>query len=278
MTGKTVVVTGASNGIGFVTALELARLGARVLMVVRNETKGRASLEEIKRQTGQTPELFVADLSLVAQTRRVAKEISAATLKIDVLVNNAGGIFTERIETSEGLEMTFALNHMAYFVLTTTLLENLRAAGSARVVSVASNAHNMAQLRWDDLQLKQKFSGSVAYGNSKLMNILFSSELARQLEGTALTSNALHPGVVSTGFAQNATGAWKWFFTLAKPFLITPEKGAQTSLYLASSQETNGMTGLYWDKKRSVQPSPAALDQTSQKHLWLESERILATL
>jgi NAD(P)-dependent dehydrogenase (short-subunit alcohol dehydrogenase family) len=278
MTGKTVVVTGASNGIGFVTALELARLGARVLMVVRNESKGRASLEEIKRQTGQTPELFVADLSLVAQTRRVAKEISAATLKIDVLVNNAGGIFTERIETSEGLEMTFALNHMAYFVLTTALLENLRAAGSARVVSVASNAHNMAQLRWDDLQLKQKFSGSVAYGNSKLMNILFSSQLARQFEGTGMTSNALHPGVVATGFAQNATGAWKWFFSLAKPFLSTPEKGAQTSVYLASSKEIESATGLYWDNKRPVQPSAAALDQTSQKHLWLESERILATL
>ena len=278
MQRKTAVVTGASNGIGFITALELARQGARVLMVVRNESKGQASLNMIKAQTGQTPELFVADLSLVAQARRVAEEISLAAPKIDVLVNNAGGIFTERLETSEGLEMTFALNHMAYFALTTALLDNLKAAGSARVVSVSSNAHTMAQLRWDDLQAKQKFNGTVAYGNSKLMNILFSNELARQLEGTGMTSNALHPGVVATGFAQNATGAWKWFFSLAKPFLITPEKGAQTSLYLASSKEIEGATGLYWDKKRPVQPSSAALDQTSQKHLWLESERILATL
>ena len=278
MTGKTVVVTGASNGIGFITALELARLGARVLMVVRNEAKGKASCEEIKRQTGSSPELFVADLSLVAQARRVAEEIKAAAPKIDVLVNNAGGIFTERLETSEGLEMTFALNHMAYFVLTETLLENLKAAGSARVVSVASNAHNMARIRWDDLQLKQKFTGSVAYGNSKLMNILFSNELSRRLEGTGITSNALHPGVVATGFAQNASGAWKWFFSLAKPFLVTPEKGAQTSIYLAVSKEIESATGLYWDNKRPIQPSAAALDQTSQKHLWLESERILASL
>ena len=278
MNGKTVVVTGASNGIGFMTALELARLGARVLMVVRNEAKGKASCEEIKKQTGVTPELFVADLSLVAQARRVAEEIGLAAPKIDVLVNNAGGIFTERLETSEGLEMTFALNHMAYFVLTTALLDNLKAAGSARVVSVASNAHNMARIRWDDLQAKQKFNGSVAYGNSKLMNILFSNELSRQLEGTGVTSNSLHPGVVATGFAQNATGVWKWFFSLAKPFLITPEKGAQTSIYLASSKEIESATGLYWDNKRPVQPSAAGLDQTSQKHLWLESERILASL
>jgi NAD(P)-dependent dehydrogenase (short-subunit alcohol dehydrogenase family) len=278
MIGKTVVVTGASNGIGFITALELARLGARVLMVVRNEAKGKASLEQIKKQTGQTPELFVADLSLVAQTRRVANQISAAAPKIDVLVNNAGGIFTERLETSEGLEMTFALNHMAYFVLTTALMDNLKASGAARVVSVASNAHNMARLRWDDLQAKEKFNGSVAYGNSKLMNILFSNELSRQFEGTSMTSNSLHPGVVATGFAQNASGAWKWFFTLAKPFLVTPEKGAQTSIYLASSKEIESATGLYWDNKRPLQPSAAALDQTSQKHLWLESERILTHL
>jgi NAD(P)-dependent dehydrogenase (short-subunit alcohol dehydrogenase family) len=278
MTGKTVVVTGASNGIGLITALELAKLGARVLMVVRNEAKGRASCEEIRDKTGVTPELFVADLSLMAQARRVAAEISVAAPRIDVLVNNAGGIFTERLETSEGLEMTFALNHMAYFVLTTALLDNLKAAGSARVVSVASNAHSMARIRWDDLQAKQKFNGSVAYGNSKLMNILFSNELSRQLEGTGVTSNSLHPGVVATGFAQNASGAWKWFFSLAKPFLVTPEKGAQTSIYLASSKEIESATGLYWDNKRPVQPSAAALDQTSQKHLWLESERILASL
>lgn len=272
------VVTGASNGIGLITALELAKLGARVLMVVRNEAKGRASCEEIRGKTGVTPELFVADLSLMAQARRVAAEISVAAPRIDVLVNNAGGIFTERLETSEGLEMTFALNHMAYFVLTTALLDNLKAAGSARVVSVASNAHSMARIRWDDLQAKQKFNGSVAYGNSKLMNILFSNELSRQLEGTGVTSNSLHPGVVATGFAQNASGAWKWFFSLAKPFLVTPEKGAQTSIYLASSKEIESATGLYWDNKRPVQPSAAALDQTSQKHLWLESERILASL
>ncbi len=278
MNGKTVVVTGASNGIGAVTALELARKGARVLIVVRNEQKGKAVLEQIKTQTGQSAELFLADLSLIKETRRVAEEISRAAPSIDVLVNNAGGIFTERLETSEGLEMTFALNHMAYFAMTSILLPNLKAASNARIVSVSSNAHTMARILWDDLQAKNKFNGTIAYGNSKLMNLLFSNELARQLEGTGITSNALHPGVVSTGFAQNATGAWKWFFTLAKPFLITPEKGAETSIHLASSKEIASATGLYWDKKRPVQPSAAALDQTSQKHLWLESERIMASL
>ncbi len=278
MNGKIVVVTGASNGIGAVTALELARMGARVLLVVRNEQKGKLVLEQIKNQTGQNAELFLADLSLVGQTRRVAEEISRVAPVIDVLVNNAGGIFTERLETKEGLEMTFALNHMAYFALTTLLLPNLKAAKNARVVSVSSNAHNMARIRWDDLQAKEKFNGTTAYGNSKLMNLLFSNELARQLEGTGMTSNALHPGVVSTGFAQNATGAWKWFFGFAKPFLITPEKGAETSIYLASSHEIESATGMYWDKKRPVQPSAAALDQTSQKHLWLESEKIMASL
>jgi NAD(P)-dependent dehydrogenase (short-subunit alcohol dehydrogenase family) len=275
MNGKTVVVTGTSNGIGFVTALELARMGARVLMVVRNEQKGKATLEAIKKQTGQKAEMFLADLSLINQTRRVATEISAAAPKIDVLVNNAGGIFMERLETREGLEMTFALNHMAYFALSTLLLENLKAASNARIVNVSSDGHKTAKIDWDDLQAKQKFNLSAVYGNSKLMNLLFSNELARQLEGTGVTSNALNPGMVATGIGQNAKGVWKLLIGLAKPFFLTPERGAGTSIYLASSKEVHGVTGKYWDKKQPVQPSAAALDQNLQKRLWLESEKIM---
>jgi NAD(P)-dependent dehydrogenase (short-subunit alcohol dehydrogenase family) len=278
MKGKTIVVTGASNGIGFITALELARMGARVLIVVRNEQKGKATLEAIRKQTGQTPELFLADLSLVSQVRRVAEEIKAAAPKIDVLVNNAGGIFMERIETSEGLEMTFALNHMAYFALTTLLLENLKAAPHARVVNVSSDGHKTAQIPWDDLQAQHKFNISLVYGNSKLMNLLFSNELARQLEGTNITSNALNPGMVATGIGQNVKGVWKLLIGLAKPFFLTPKRGAETSIYLASSQDVQSTTGMYWDKKRPIQPSTTALDQTAQKRLWLESEMIMAKL
>jgi NAD(P)-dependent dehydrogenase (short-subunit alcohol dehydrogenase family) len=278
MKGKTVVVTGASNGIGFITALELARLGARVLIVVRNAQKGQATLEAIKKQTGQTAELFLADLSLVAQTRRVAAAIKAAAPTIDVLVNNAGGLFMERLETSEGLEMTFALNHMGYFALTTLLLDHLKATTNARVVNVSSDGHKTAKIDWDDLQAKQTFNLSAVYGNSKLMNLLFSNELARQLEGTGVTSNALNPGMVATGIGQNVKGVWKLLIGLAKPFFLTPERGAQTSIYLASSQEVQTATGLYWDKNRPIQPSAAALDQTHQKRLWLESEKIMAGL
>ena len=278
MNDKTVVVTGASNGIGLITALELAKQGARLLMVVRNKQKGMATVESIKQQTGQTPELFIADLSLVSQTRRVAAEISLAAPKIDVLVNNAGAMFTQRSETSEGLEMTFALNHMAYFVLTNALLDNLKAAPQARIVNVSSEAHRQGKINWDDLQAKQKYSAFGVYGTSKLHNILFSSQLARRLEGTGIVSNALHPGVVATGFAAENSGVIGFIFKLIRPLMITPEKGAATTIHLASSQEVQGITGKYWNNKRATQASGAALDQSAQQRLWLESERILAAL
>ncbi len=278
MKNKTAVVTGATNGIGLVTALELAKAGARVLIVARNESKGQAVLEQIKNQTGQTAELFLGDLSLVKDADRVGKEIAGVAQKIDVLVNNAGGMFTERLETKEGLEMTFALNHMAYFVLTNALLEPLKAAGKARVISVSSDAHKVGRILWDDLQASRKYDAMSQYGRSKLMNVLFSNELARRLEGTGITSNALHPGVVNTGFAADTKGIWSWVFKLAKPFMITPEKGARTMLHLATSPDLEITTGMYWQNERPATASSAAMDQTSQKHLWLESERLLQTI
>jgi NAD(P)-dependent dehydrogenase (short-subunit alcohol dehydrogenase family) len=267
---KTAVVTGASNGIGLVTALELDRLGYRVVLVVRNRQKGQAVLERCK-----NAQLFVADLSLVRQTLRVAEEIKSAAPQIDVLVNNAGAIFNQRFETAEGLEMTFALNHMGYFALTTALMPNF--SQGVRVVNVSSDAHRTGAIVWDDLQAVRKYDGFAAYCRSKAMNVLFSNELAKRLEGHG-TSNALHPGVVATGFAAESKGFIGTLFKLIRPFMVTPEKGAETMLYLSTNSEMAGATGLYWDKKRPVKASAAVLDQTAQKHLWLESERLLQAL
>ena len=276
--GKTVLVTGATNGIGKVTALELARLGARVLIVGRDPQRGRAALEEIRAQTGNTKlELLLADLSLMSETRRLAREVTAITSSLDVLVNNAGAIFTTREETSEGLEKTFALNHMSYFLLTNLLLESLKASREARVVNVSSDAHRIAPVNFEDLQARNGFNSMRVYGQSKLMNVLFSNALARRLEGTGVTSNALHPGVVATGFAQGSSGVWNWVFKLLRfvpGAMVTPQQGARTSVYLASSDAVRGVTGLYFNNARPVTPSPAALEITTQDRLWLESERL----
>lgn len=267
---KTAVVTGASNGIGMVTALELDRQGYKVLFVVRNREKGQAVLERCK-----NAQMFVADLSLVRETLRVAEEMKQAAPQIDVLVNNAGAIFQNRLETTEGLEMTFALNHMGYFALTTALMPHF--AQGVRVVSVSSDAHRTGAIIWDDLQAKRKYEGFAAYCRSKRMNVLFANELARRLEGRGV-SNSLHPGVVATGFAAESKGFIGMLFKLIRPTMITPEQGAKTMLYLASSPEVAGATGLYWDKSRPVKASAAALDITAQKHLWLESEKIVTSL
>jgi NAD(P)-dependent dehydrogenase (short-subunit alcohol dehydrogenase family) len=278
MRDKTVVVTGATNGIGKVTALELARLGARVLIVGRDPKRGEATLEEIRAQSGNANvELLLADLSLMSETRRLAQEVSAKTGKLDVLVNNAGAIFTEREETREGLEKTFALNHMSYFLLTNLLLETLKASGNARVVNVSSDAHRIGALNFEDLQARNGFNSMRVYGQSKLMNVLFSNELARRLQGTGVTSNALHPGVVATGFAQGSSGVWGWIFKLLRfvpGAMVTPQQGARTSIHLASSDAVNGITGLYFSNQKPTVPSLASLEVPAQQRLWLESERI----
>ena len=278
MIGKTVLVTGATNGIGKITALELAKMGARVLLVARDASKGAATLEEIKRAVPDANlELLLADLSLLSETRKLAEEVKAKVEAQDVLVNNAGAIFTERKVTSEGLEQTFALNHMNYFLLTNLLLEQLKAAPAARVVNVSSEAHRFGRVNFDDLQSLKNYSGMTVYGVSKLMNILFSNALVRRLEGTRVVTNALHPGVVATGFAQTSTGPWKWLFGLLRFIpgaMIPPERGAQTSVYLASSDAVQGVTGAYWNDKRIAKTSVAAQDVAAQERLWLESQRI----
>ncbi len=274
---KTALVTGATNGIGKVTALELAKLGWRVLMTSRDPAKGQKVLEEIRTQSGNNAlELYVGDLSSMADVRRIALEVRAKHATLDALVNNAGGVFSERKTTVDGFEYTFAFNHLSYFLLTNLLLPNLKAAPDARVVSVSSSANSMGKMRWDDLEFKKGYADFPVYNQSKLMNVLFSNALSRRLRGTRVTSNSLHPGIVKTGFGQEMNGLTKVVLSVFQFFAITPEKGAQTSLYLATSSAVDGVTGQYFDNKKQGRANPIAYDEATQDRLWNLSEKLVA--
>ena len=279
MNDKTILVTGATNGIGKVAALELARMGARVCLVARNESKGATTLEEIRRATGNDRlELYLADLSLMRDVRKLAQEFRAKHAALDVLVNNAGAFYSERKLTGEGLEMTFALNHVSYFLLTGLLLESLKAAPAARVVSVSSQAHFQGRLDFDNLQGERKFSGWKSYSDSKLENVMFTYALARRLQGTRVTANCLHPGFVKTGFASGNAGVFATLFNVAKNLAaITPEAGAQTMIHLASSPEVEGVTGRYFDKSKAVASSAPSMDEAAQERLWALSEKLVGS-
>jgi NAD(P)-dependent dehydrogenase (short-subunit alcohol dehydrogenase family) len=277
MTGKTVLVTGATNGIGFITARELAKMDAVVLMVARDEQKGRAKLEEIRKVVPHAKlELLLADLSSMASIRQLATNIKTKYSSLDVLVNNAGAFYSERRVSKDGLEMTFALNHIGYFLLTDLLLETLKNAKNARIVSVSSGAHSSGKINFSDLQFEHKYNGWSAYCASKLMNVLFTKELARKLEGTNVTANCLHPGFVNTGFAKDSSDFFGRALNFAKNFLaITPEKGAETLIYLSSSMDVAKVTGEYFEKNKIAQVSPIALDLNVAKQLWDVSEKII---
>ena len=241
--GKTVLVTGATNGIGLVTARELARMGAQVTIVSRNADKCAAVAEAIKTETGNPVEFIAADLSTLAGIMQTAAGFKQCHTRLHVLVNNAGGFFNKRFVTPDGFEMTFALNHLNYFLLTNLLLDVLKASAPARVVNVASGIHMGARLDFDNLQGEKRFAGFRAYGQSKLTNVLFTYELARRLEETGVTVNALHPGYVDTGFSLNNGFFFRVFAKLsARLFGRKPEEGAQTSIYLAASPEVEGVT------------------------------------
>lgn len=275
MRGKTVVVTGATSGIGEVAADRLAGKGARILFVARDRARGEGMLRHLNAiAPGATHAAFYGDLSKLADMKRVAGEIANAAPAIDVLVNNAGAMFGTRQITEDGLEKTFALNHMSYFVLTNLLLPNLRAAEKGRVVSTASVAHKGATLDLGDLQSARGFSGWSAYGRSKLMNILFTRELARRLQGSRVTANCLHPGVVATRFGDNNSGLLGGAFRIAKNFAISPEKGAQTIIYLASSPEVEGESGGYYVKSKRAAPSKEAQSDADAAQLWALSAEI----
>ena len=234
MKGKTIVATGATSGIGEAAVLELARLGGRIVIVARDEARAQATMRKLEAKAPAAGHrVHLADLSSMAETRKVGAAISASEPRIDVLINNAGALFSERRVTPEGLELTFALNHMAYFVLTQALRERLIASAPARIVSTASDAHQGAKLDFNDLQSANGYHGFRVYGRSKLANILFTRELARRLAGTGVTANCLHPGAVATRFGESSGGLAGLVIPFLRPFFLSAEKGADTLVYLA---------------------------------------------
>jgi NAD(P)-dependent dehydrogenase (short-subunit alcohol dehydrogenase family) len=276
MQGKTVVITGATSGIGQVAAVELARQGARIVFVARNPLRRNATLARLSVANDKAKHAaYLADLSRLSEMKRVAGEIAAAEPRIDVLINNAGAVFGRHEATADGLEMTFATNHMAYFVMTNLLLANLKAAPGARIVSTASDAHKSGKLNFDDLQSEKSYGAMRVYGTSKLCNILFTRELARRLSGIGVTANCLHPGFVSTGFGDNNDGLMGFTIGILKKLgAITPEDGARTIVYLASSPEVAGQSGGYYYKYAPATPTAAAQNDADAKRLWEISAKI----
>lgn len=275
MRGKVVVITGATSGIGQVAAENLAAMGARIVQVARDKARGEAALDRL-RACGPNVQhtIHYADLSRLSEMKRVAAEIARAEPHIDVLINNAGALFGSRQVTEDGLERTFALNHMSYFVVTHFLRERLKASAPARVISTSSDAHRGNRLDFDDLQAARNYRGFPVYGRSKLANILFTRELARRLEGTGVTANALHPGFVATRFGDESRGLLSLGIRAAKLFAISPENGAKTIIYLASSPEVAGVTGRYFYKCRHSTPTREAQDDAAAKRLWAESVKL----
>jgi NAD(P)-dependent dehydrogenase (short-subunit alcohol dehydrogenase family) len=273
--GKTIVATGATSGIGEAAVVALAGLGARIIFVARDEARAQATMRKLEvRAPGLGHRMYLADLSSMAETRKVGEAIAMSEPRIDVLINNAGALFSDRRVTPEGLELTFALNHMAYFVLTRALRERLIASAPARIVSTASDAHQGAKLDFNDLQSANGYRGFRVYGRSKLANILFTRELARRLAGTGVTANCLHPGAVATRFGDSSGGFIGRLFPVLRLFFISPEKGADTIVYLASSPEVANTTGGYFAKRKITEPSRAAQDAVAAKRIWEASEAL----
>ena len=275
MQGKVVVITGATSGIGEVAADRLAQKGARIVFVARDRERGEATRKHLRAIASQTDHtVHYADLMKLSEQKRVAKAIADSEPQIDVLINNAGAMFTSRHMTEDGLEKTFALNHMSYFTMTNILLDRLKATPGARIVSTASDAHKGAKLNFDDLQSEKSYSGFGVYGRSKLMNILFTRELAKRLAGTGVTANCLHPGFVGTRFGDESGGMMSWIIKLGKNFALTPEQGAETIIYLASSDNVAGKTGGYYHKKNLATPTKEAQNDADAKKLWDVSAKI----
>jgi len=281
MTGKTVVITGANSGIGLETAVALARAGAKTLITVRDRARGEVAVADIRARSGHdVVDAVVFDLGSIASTRQGTAEILARCDRIDVLVNNAGVVLSSRRETEDGLEATFAVNHLGHFVLTELLLDRIKQSAPARIVNVASTAHKGARkgLNFDDLQSSFAYGGMQVYSKSKLANIYFTTELARRLEGTGVTVNCLHPGTVATGYGRDgdSSGVLAFGLKVIKPFILSAEQGARTSIYLASSPDVAGVTGKYFVKCKPRRPSAAAQNDEAARRLWERSEEIVA--
>ncbi|MGW5358924.1 SDR family oxidoreductase [Actinopolymorpha pittospori] len=267
--GRTVLVTGASNGLGLATSVELARRGATVVMVGRDLTRTTAAVEVVRARTGARPSFLLADFSSQSSTRKLAAAFLDRYDRLDVLVNNAGGVHRTRRLTEDGIEATFAVNHLGYFLLTDLLLDRLRAGAPARVVTVASAGHRGATLDFDDLGFERGYAIMKAYGRSKLANVLFAAELAHRLEGSGVTSNSLHPGAVDTGIWSGAP-AWAkpLIRVFARPFFLSPQDGAEPIVRLVTDPALEDVTGRYFEKGVPVDPDPLARDEAVAARLW----------
>ncbi len=267
MKGKVCLITGANAGIGRETAIGLARLGAHIVMVCRDKTKGELAREEIQQLSGNgNVELIVADLSSQSAVRAAAAEFHRHHDRLDVLVNNAGGYIKRRQLTTDGIETQLAVNHLAPFLLTTLLLDTLRKSTPSRIVNVASEGHRAAWLRFDNLQGERFWNGWLQYCNTKLMNLLFTRELSHKLVGTGVTANTCHPGVVRSNFARSEVPSWAMDF--GSIFMIPSSEGARTSIFLASDPAGEKHTGLYWIRCRKAAPAAKALDDDTARSLW----------
>ncbi len=275
-TSKTIAITGANSGIGYVTALECAKKGAHTVLICRNKERGEAARDSIRSASGNDRvDLLVADLSSLVSVRDLAREFASKYERLDVLVNNAGAIFNKRLVNEEGIELTFATNHLGYYRLTLLLLDLVKKSAPSRIVNVSSEAHRFVTGDPDDFQSTRSYSAFGAYGKSKCANILFTRELSRRLEGSNVTVNCLHPGFVKTNFGRDRANPGSGIMNAAiSLFAITPEKGAETSVYLATSDEVEQTTGEYFINKKIARPSKIALSIDLSKRLWEISEEL----
>ncbi|HXR65827.1 MAG TPA: SDR family oxidoreductase [Ktedonobacteraceae bacterium] len=276
MEGKICLVTGGSSGIGKVTARELARLGATVVMVCRNRAKGEAAQQEIQAATGSAKvDLLIADLASLADVRRVAGDFTQKYTQLHILIHNAGGANNERKLTPDGYETTFVANYLAPFLLTELLLDMLKASAPARIVNVSSAAHTRGKINFSDLQGEKSYGTWMAYSQAKLALIIYTYELARQLQGSGVTVNALHPGVIASNFDQGLSPFMRWGWKLIMPLLSSVEQGAQTTLYLATSPEVEGVSGKYFSNRKETRSSNISYDEATRQRLWQVSEELV---
>jgi retinol dehydrogenase 14 len=275
MGGKTGLITGGTSGIGKATAVALAAMDANVIVVGRNPERGEAAVEEIRaRSHNESVELMLAELSVQAEVRRLAEEFQERHDRLDVLANNAGLVQSKRTETPDGIETTLAINHLAPFLLTDLLLGRLEKSAPSRVITISSETERWGKMDFEDMQSGRKYRGFPVYGMTKLANIMFTYELAERLNGTGVTANCLHPGSVGTNFGQNNRGPIALFFRTFKPFMRSPEKGADTLVWLASSSEVDRVSGKYFSDRKEIEAKSVAYDRSVRRRLWEISEEL----
>lgn len=276
MTGKVCLITGGNSGIGKATALALAKLNASVVIVSRDKDKGEATIIEIKSKSrNRNVDAMTADLSSQDSVRELAHDFKGRYKRLHVLINNAGIFLPRRIQSVDGLETTFATNHLGHFILTNLLLDVLKANAPSRIINITSSAHRGTEMNFDDLQAEKKYSGYHAYSQSKLANVLFTYQLAKRLEGTGITVNCLHPGVVRTGFGKDVTGLMSILVRVGSPFMMSPEKSARAAIYLATSPELEGVTGKHFSRGKEEKSSTESYDAASAERLWRVSAELV---